>query len=363
MHLTVKQNQCITPKSTDKSIYYMTLMLPESDSDHTLEYQAGDWLTVHPINQLDIVDVILALLNLTGLETIRLRRVGEVMVKEALQQHIEITQLNPAILNKLQRQLGIGDWNGRPEMMAFSQGKDIIDLLELYPELQTQGVDFLNWLSPLSPRYYSIASAPINLNEVSILYKSVEYQNQQRTRFGVASTFLKDKKTGDTLHVEIKANPMFKLPERADAPIIMIGAGTGLAPFIGFMQQRANEMMSNTSDLLFFGETTQKTNCLFCEEFKEWERKGLVDTVYAFSRDQASKVYVQDRLLEQSKDVWTRIEKGAHIYICGSQDKLAESVKQVFIQIFQECGQLSQLDAEQAWQDLREQKRVQMDVY
>lgn len=364
MKLIVKQNTCITPQSKDKSIFYLTFSA--LDDSEGFSYQPGDWLTVQPQNTSLMVQAVLAALNLEGDETLELRRPGLVTVKQALENHLELTQLNPAILNKLQRQLGLGDWSDRNAMMDFAYGRDILDLLDLYPQLKEKGVEFLNFLSPLAPRYYSIASADTGNNEVSILYKAVEYSNLGRQRFGVASHFLQAAQPGLVVMGELKSNPTFKLPEESSIPIVMIGAGTGLAPFISFMQYRNLELMNGKKmgeALLFFGETHQKTNCLFCEEIKSWQNQGLVETFYAFSRDQAKKDYVTQRLLEQSERLWDLLNQQAEIYICGSQTTLAESVKEVFMQIFQQHGKVSEEEANNFWKTLKQTKRLQLDVY
>ncbi|HHT00649.1 MAG TPA: NADP oxidoreductase [Thiomicrospira sp.] len=366
MQLTVTKNFCITPDSVDKSIYYLTLEQQNTSIEEPLIYQPGDWLTVQAKNQLELVDELLNILNLTGQELIELRRVGSVSVLDALLTHLELTQLNPAILSKLQRQVNIGDWASRQEMMDFAQGKDILDLLAIFPQLKEQGVAFLNWLSPLAPRYYSISSAPTESDQVSILYKLVEYENAHRIRFGVASNFLKQLQPNDILHVQIKSNPTFKLPPDPKTPIMMIGAGTGLAPFIGFVEQRITEYKKGLGlgrNLLFFGETYRQTNCLFCEQFKVWQEQGYVETYYAFSRDQKEKVYVQNRLMEQAAEIWILINQGGHLYICGNQTHLAKSVKQALLEIIKQQGSFSQDESEKFWQTLRKQKRIQMDVY
>lgn len=363
MHLTVHSNSCLTPDSQDKSIYYLTLQQAQGE---TLNYQPGDWLTVDVHNPSEIVNQLLEALGLTGSESIELRRTGLVTSAQALTSHLELTQLNPAILNKLQRQFSLGSWESRQAMMDYAYGRDILDLLELYPELKEQGLAFLNLLSPLAPRYYSIASAPLQKDKVSILYKAVQYQTNNRQRYGVASNFLSKCQTDEPISVEIKANPTFKLPENSEKSIIMIGAGTGLAPFIGFMQQRQRQLEQGQgvgANLLFFGETYQATNCLCCEQLQQWQKSGLIESHLAFSRDQEEKVYVQHRLIEQADKVWSLIRSGAQLYICGSQTVLAKAVKEVLLTIFVEKGEMDTEQAQQLWQSLRKEKRLQLDVY
>lgn len=365
MNLSILENRCITPESEDKAIFYLTFDLPKDQASQDL-YAPGDWLTIQPHNNQKMVETMLLLLGLTGNESIELRRPGLVTSQKALTDHIELTQLNPAILNKLQRQFSIGSWPDRQAMMDYAEGKDIIDLLEAFPELKLMGIDFLKLLSPLAPRYYSIASAPDAKNRVSILYKKVEYLSHGRERFGVTSSVLADAKAGQEFDVEFKPNPTFKLPEKASTAVIMIGAGTGLAPFIGFIQQRVKEIQAGKQlgeNLLFFGETHQSTNCLFCDDLNAWQAGGVLEVFYAFSRDQSQKHYVHHQIESQSLRLWQLLNQGAHIYICGSQKTMAESVKTSMLALFQEYGRLDEEAADTFWHTLRKQKRLQMDVY
>ena len=189
MQLVTTQKILLTPNSQNKSIYYLTLSLPEQ-SNQVLDYEPGDWVTVQACNREELVDAILQKLTLSGNELIELRRVGTLAAKEALLHHLEITQLNPAILNKMQRQMQIGDWPDRQAMKDFSYSRDILDLLQDFPQLQKQGLDFLLLLSPLAPRYYSIASANNDSRSVSILYRQVHYERDSRFRHGVATHHL-----------------------------------------------------------------------------------------------------------------------------------------------------------------------------
>jgi len=365
MFISVAQNSCITPESKDKEVYYLTFDLPK-DMDAQQTYAPGDWLTVRAKNHGDMVASVLNLLGLTGHESIEIRRAGKVTVSEALEFHLELTQINPAILNKLQRQFGFDEWQDRHAMIKYVYGKDIVDLLESFPQLQKMGVDFLALLSPLAPRYYSIASAPDENNTVSLLYRKVAYQANGRERFGVASSMLAEVKAGQELEVEFKSNPTFKLPQTLSTPIIMIGSGAGLAPYIGFMEQRSKQALESVDkgvNVLFFGETYQKTNCLFCNQLEQWQKQGVLQTYYAFSRDQTEKFYVQDRIKQNKEMVWRLINEGAHLYICGSQTTMAESVKQTMLEIFAEFGDFDAETADSYWQQLRKQKRLQMDVY
>ncbi|GKT12770.1 MAG: sulfite reductase (NADPH) flavoprotein alpha-component [Thiomicrorhabdus sp.] len=359
MQFSVIQNTLLTPDSPDKAVYNLILAYkPDQNCAELTTYQPGDWLTVNTKNHDDMISTVLSLLGLTGSEHIELRRIGEVTIYDALQQHLEITQLNPAILNKIKRQYALGDWPDRQAMMDYADGRDIVDLLQAFPTLKTMGVEFLGLLSPLAPRYYSIASQADATGEVSLVYKQVVYEREGRIRQGVASRYLSALSVGKTIEGEFKNNAMFKLPEDPQTPIIMVGAGTGIAPFIGFMQQRAEQATSG-KNLLFFGETNRIHSFLFEDELMQWQQEGKLQLFTAFSRDQAEKEYVQDVIRQQKIVIQSQIEQGGVIYICGSQIRLAAAVEQALTEILSECG----LDESMSWQALKESRRIQMDVY
>ena len=363
MHFKVVSNQNITPNSQDKDIYQLVLT-PQDDT--LLEYQAGDWLTLQAPNQPEWVAALLEALSLSGNELIELRRVGSVSVRQALTHHLEITQLNPAILNKLQRQHQIGDWADRDAMINAAYGRDILDLLALFPVLKTWGVALLALLSPLAPRYYSIASVPVAVgNAVHLVVKKVMYANlaqSERTHFGVASYAVSQLQTGDVVECALKRNPTFQLPEDDRTPIIMIGAGTGIAPFIGFLQQRIADHSAG-SNTLFFGEVHQACSFLYQDFLEACAAQQNLTLFTAFSRDQAKKIYVQNRLVENADWVWSLIKKGANIYICGSQYGLAEAVKATFLELIMQFESVDIATAKNTWQTWRKQKRLQTDVY
>ena len=365
MQLSILHNDCLTPDSTEKSLYLLTLTQSQSSTEEPLNYQPGDWLTVQAHNHPKMVNAVLEKLNLSGRELIELRRVGEVTAYDALQKHLEITQLNPAILNKLQRQLKLGQWHDRQEMMTFSKDKDILDLLDYFEPLKTMGCEVMRFLSPLAPRYYSIASANLDNQQVSILYRQVRYTRDGRQRFGVASNFLAQLKPNEKLDIEFNVNPTFKMPADSTTPIVMIGSGTGLAPFMGFMQQREHDMKMGKSlgeARLFYGEIDRQ-HSLFSEAIQRWDRMKLLQCHYAFSREQEAKCYVQHRMAEQAEVLWSLAEQGACFYVCGSQDHLAVGVKAQMLSIFETLGEMSPSQAQAYWDHLREQKRLQQDVY
>lgn len=363
MQLHVKQLVNLTPDCDDKTIYHLVLT---PQAGETLHYAPGDWLTLTVSNQPEWVEALLQRLQLSGDELVEVRRAGQVTSRVALSEHLEISQLNPAILNKLQRQYQLGDWADRQAMIDYAYGRDILDLLEAFPALCERGVEFLTLLSPLAPRYYSIASAQAAVgNEVHLLIRLVAYQNAAasgRMHYGVASFAVSQLQIGEAVEAELKANPTFKLPANHQTPIIMLGAGTGLAPYIAFMQQRVAQPDSG-QNWLFFGETHQACSFLFGEQLQAWAAQGQLQLNTAFSRDQAQKQYVQHEIVKHQSELWDWLQQGAHLYLCGSQEQLAKGVEAAFIDLFRQCGEMSEPEARDYWQALRKARRLQLDVY
>ncbi|MGM0541608.1 MAG: NADP oxidoreductase [Pseudomonadota bacterium] len=366
MRFRVIFNQNITHLCEDKALYHLGL---QPESGQQLDYQPGDWLRLQAVNQPEWVEAILAELSLTGKEFIELRRIGRVSVEQALTHYLEISQLNPAILNKIQRQYGLGDWLDRQAMMDYARGKDILDLLQTFPSLKALGLEFLKLLSPLAPRYYSIASAPIAVgNTVHLLVKLVTYLPEDgkglanRRHYGVASYWVSQLQAEDLVEGEIKSNPTFKLPLDPATPIIMIGAGTGIAPYIGFIQQRVADNASG-QNTLFFGETHQACSFLFADYLQLHQKTGQLNLFCAFSRDQAEKIYVQNLMQQQAEMLWQQVEQGAIIYICGDQCRLATAVENSWIELIMQFDKVDLPSAKSIWQAWRKQRRVQLDVY
>lgn len=358
MRLTLLSRRILTAQDSDSPAYLITL-----GADQPLNYAPGDWITLQGQNAESLVQQVMQLLKLNPDQPILLRRGGELSVMDALRYHLELTLLDPAILNKLSRQYGYQAWSDRAAMQSYAQGRDIVDLLQAFPDLAELGAEFLQLLSPLAPRYYSIASAPHGRpNQVQVLYKHIHYQRENRWREGVTSAWLSCLPIGETLQAEIKPNAHFKLPRDNNTPIVMLAAGTGLAPFIGFMQARIAEQAQG-ANVLFFGETHQATRFLCGEDLLAWQQQGILQLITAFSRDQAEKYYVQDRLW-QHHQAWVELwQQGAHVYVCGDKTGLAQGVEQTIKRIWQQAFSWDEAQLNQAWLDAKKQGRIQLDVY
>ncbi|MNZ66455.1 Sulfite reductase [NADPH] flavoprotein alpha-component [compost metagenome] len=224
---------------------------------------------------------------------------------------------------------------------------------------------FVSILRKLPARLYSIASSPKAYpDEVHITVRSVRYESQGRDRYGVASVQLAERiQPGDTLPVFIQNNTSFKLPENPDAPIIMIGPGTGVAPFRAFIGER-EEIGASGKSWLFYGDQHFSTDFLYQVEWQRWLADGVLTRMdVAFSRDTDKKVYVQDRMLEKSKELYQWLQEGAYVYVCGDEKKMAHDVHKMLGTILEQEGGLSPEKAAEYLTAMQQEKRYQRDVY
>ena len=360
-------SQKITGRDSAKDVRHIEIDLGDSG----LTYQAGDALGIYFENDTALVAELLTALKFTGDEQVSLKINGKqqsLALKDALTNQLEITQTAPAFIefwanqSKDEALLAIAaDKNSAREFSALHQIIDVINLAQAELEPQT----FAEALRKITPRLYSIASAQAEVEEeVHLTVGLVSYENNGQQRFGGASHFLANRsEEGQKVRVFVEHNDNFRLPSDSNTPVIMIGPGTGVAPFRAFMQQREADE-ANGDNWMFFGDQTFTQDFLYQVEWQNYLKSGLLTRMdVAFSRDQAEKFYVQDRLKEQSQDVFAWLERGAHLYICGDANRMAKDVHQTLIEIISEQGQLSQDQAEQYLKDLRSNKRYQKDVY
>ncbi|MBP8850409.1 MAG: sulfite reductase [Breznakibacter sp.] len=220
-------------------------------------------------------------------------------------------------------------------------------------------------LRKLPPRLYSISSSlDANPDEVHITVGAVRFEKNSREREGVASTFLADRVPEDgKIAVRIKQNEGFRLPQDGSAPAIMVGPGTGIAPFRAFLQQRENDG-TDGKNWLFFGDQHFTTDFLYQTEILKWKNDGVLTNLdVAFSRDQEEKIYVQHRLKQKSKEVFEWLQNGSYFYVCGDMKKMAKDVKETLLQIIETEGKLSKEAAAEYFNNLKKSHRYQEDVY
>lgn len=331
-----------------------------------LAYEPGDALGILPANRASLVDEVLAATGLSGSA-----KLGDKTLAEALRHDFDITTLQPAIVDKynavaknadLQKLL---DEEGRATLKAWVADRQLIDLLEAYPFAQWTPESFTGALRKLAPRLYSIASSlKAHEDQVHLTVAAVRYHSHGRDRTGVCSCYLADEvQVGDKVRVYFHHNNNFRLPASDDTAMIMIGPGTGIAPFRAFVEERAARGAKG-KNWLFFGDQHFSYDFLYQLEWLEYLESGvLTDLSLAFSRDQKEKIYVQHRLLERGEEVYRWLEAGAHLYVCGDASRMAKDVQQALIQIISDHGGKSPEEAKAYLETMRKAKRYQRDVY
>jgi sulfite reductase (NADPH) flavoprotein alpha-component len=360
-------SQKLTGRDSAKDVRHIEIDLGESG----LTYQVGDALGVWFDNDSTLVDELIQQLHFTGDEKVSLKIAGEtqeVSIKEALIKHLEITQTAPAFIEFWAQQVNdaklieiVKDKNTAREFAGQHQIIDVVSIGNADVAPQT----FVDALRKITPRLYSIASAQSEVEEeVHLTVGVVTYEANGKVRTGGASGFLSHRLSeGQKVRVFVEHNDNFRLPQSDDTPVIMIGPGTGVAPFRAFMQERDAREASG-ENWMFFGDQTFTQDFLYQVEWQNYLKSGLLTRMdVAFSRDQAEKIYVQDRLKEHASEVFAWLERGAHLYICGDANRMAKDVHNTLVEIIQQHGNLSADAAEDYLKSLRSNKRYQKDVY
>ncbi len=360
-------SQKITGRDSAKDVRHIEIDLGESG----LTYQAGDALGVWFENDEHLVTELLTQLSLTAKEIVSLNIGGEtqeINLKEALITQLEITQTAPAFiefwakLSHNEQLLAVA--SDKNTAREFAGNHQIIDVVSL-AKAEVSAQELVDNLRKITPRLYSIASSQAEVEEeVHLTVGVVSYDVNGQPRLGGASGYLAQRlEEGQKVRVFVEHNDNFRLPENNDTPVIMIGPGTGVAPFRAFMQQREATEASG-DNWMFFGDQTFTQDFLYQVEWQNYLKSGLLTKMdVAFSRDQAEKIYVQDRLKEQAVEVFAWLERGAHIYICGDANRMAKDVHQALHTIISEQGNLTEEQAEDYLKSLRSNKRYQKDVY
>lgn len=359
-------NQKITARGSQKNIRHIELSLEDSG----ITYQPGDALGVWFDNDSALVDAILKSLRLNGEQQVEWQ--GEsYSLATLLTTHLELTLLHPNFVKHYGALIQSDELTALGEDKAalreFCADRQLIDLLVEFPA-PTDSVSaeqLVAGLQKLTPRLYSIASSQAEVeDEVHLTVAVVEYENNGESRLGGASGFLAYRaEEAETVNVYVQANNNFRLPADPATPVIMIGPGTGIAPFRAFLQER-DAQNADGENWLFFGNPHFTTDFLYQAELVKYRDNGLLNRFdVAFSRDQANKVYVQDRLLEQGQHVFEWLEKGAHIYICGDANYMAKDVHNALLQIIQTHGDQDEASAIEYLEQLRQAQRFQKDVY
>ncbi|WP_273873323.1 NADPH-dependent assimilatory sulfite reductase flavoprotein subunit [Serratia ureilytica] len=359
--LAVKQK--ITGRASDKDVRHIEIDLGDSG----LRYQPGDALGVWFDNDPALVDELVQLLWLKGDEPVEVE--GQTLpLAQALRSHFELTQNTTPIVDKyaaLSRdEKLIGLLADKAALQQYAHNTPIVDMVRQAPA-DLSAEQLVGLLRPLTPRLYSIASSQAeNENEVHITVGVVRYDIDGRARSGGASGFLADRLEEDgDVRVFIEHNDNFRLPANPETPVIMIGPGTGIAPFRAFMQQRDADGAGG-KNWLFFGNPHFTEDFLYQVEWQRYVKDGLLTRIdLAWSRDQQHKIYVQDKLREQGAEVWRWIQEGAHIYVCGDANRMAKDVEHTLLELVAEHGGMDTEQADEFLSELRLERRYQRDVY
>lgn len=359
--LEVKQK--ITGRNSDKDVRHIEIDLGESG----LSYQPGDALGVWYHNDPDLVEEIIGLIWRTGDEMVTLND-QTMTLREALTERLELTQNTTVIVEKyavLSRDERLIELLAdKHQLQQYAQTTPLPDMIRQAPA-DLDADQLVALLRPLTPRLYSIASSQEEVgSEVHITVGVVRYEVDGRARTGGASGYLADRLEEDgELRVFIEHNDNFRLPANPQTPVIMIGPGTGIAPFRAFIQQRAAEGAEGLN-WLFFGNPHFTEDFLYQVEWQRFVKDGVLSRIdLAWSRDQKHKVYVQDKLREQGAEVWRWIEQGAHIYVCGDANRMAKDVEQALLELLAEHGGMDAEQADEFLSELRVERRYQRDVY
>ena len=332
-----------------------------------LTYEAGDALGVWPDNPDRLVGQVLRKTGFDASQSVDFE--GETLsLGEILKTRVELTNLSLDVLKKHAEAGGFEQLKGLLDdpnaLKEYNWGRDVVDLLSEFPHAYSPE-RFIGILRKLQPRLYSIASgSEAYPDEVHLTVGAVRYQTGSRRKVGAASSFLADRlEIGQKARVFIEKNEYFKLPEEGETPIIMVGPGTGIAPFRAFLQDRI-ERGDKGQNWLFFGNPHFTTDFLYQTEWQKALKKGQLHRLnVAFSRDQEEKVYVQHRLLEKGEKVYEWLEQGAVIYVCGDKNHMAPGVREAVKAIVEKYGKVSAEEAEARFKKLLKERRFLEDVY
>lgn len=360
---TLAVNQKITGRDSEKDVRHIEIDLGDSG----LRYQPGDALGVWYQNDPALVRELVELLWLKGDEPVTVD--GKTLpLSDALEWHFELTVNTASIVEnyaKLSRSETLLPMVGdKARLQHYAATTPIVDMVR-FSAAQLDAEALIGLLRPLTPRLYSIASSQAEVeSEVHVTVGVVRYDVEGRARTGGASGFLADRVEEDgEIRVFIEHNDNFRLPANPETPVIMIGPGTGIAPFRAFMQQRAADEAPG-KNWLIFGNPHFTEDFLYQVEWQRYVKEGVLNRIdLAWSRDQKEKIYVQDKLREQGAELWRWINEGAHIYVCGDATRMARDVEQALLEVIAEFGGMDTETADEYLSELRVERRYQRDVY
>ena len=356
-------NRMLSGVNSNKEIMHYEIDLGDSG----LKYEVGDSLSIFPTNKEDLVKKIIDRL---GVEFDFVPVGYENDIKTLLTEKFEILTPTKRLIEYIAKNTNdkklksIIDHNNNKELENYKWGMDVLDFMNINPNFKIDITDFLGLLKSLQHRTYSISSSINKVkNEVHLTVSSVRWKRDTRNYNGVCSTFLADDCTpGDNIKVFFTPNKSFRLPDD-NKDIIMIGPGTGIAPFRAFLQEREYRNSSG-KNWLFFGDQTKNDDFIYKNELQDFISSGVLNKLdLAFSRDQKNKIYVQNVMYENKNEFYNWLESGAYLYICGDANRMAKDVEDMIIKIIMECSNISFDAAFEYLNNLKREKRYLRDVY
>ena len=364
---TVTVNELLTAPGSEKETRHVELSLDEG-----MTYTPGDAVGIIPENRREAVDEVLAALGYNGDERVLDHYKVEISLDEALRTRLGIGKLSRGSVGQYAKlaptveglKVLVGPEN-KARAEEYCWGREFVDLATDFPGVVTEPQQLFNVLQRLTPRMYSIASSQaLHKDNVQTTVRVVRYDAHGRNRQGVASGHLGDRAgEGTTMPIFLHSNANFRLPEDTSMPVIMIGPGTGIAPFRAFLEER--QATGQTGDnWLFFGEQREKMDFLYREQFQAMHKDGVLKRLdTAFSRDQAQKIYVQDRLQERAAELFEWLERGAYFYVCGDATRMAKDVETALLDVIAKGSNGTLEHAAEYLATMKKQKRYQRDVY
>ncbi len=363
-------NRRLSKEGSGKDIRHYEIALGGSG----LLYETGDSLGVFPDNDPALVAEILTALGADGEEPVPSGvEGGTVPLRLALLRYYHITspakQFLEAIAARTEGESVIRELMSDPlrkdDLAKYTYGMEIIDFLLSHPSIRFSPTELIGTLRKLQPRLYSISSSQrAHPEEVHLTIATVRYESHGRQRKGIASTFLAERVSGSTpVPLFFHSAKHFRLPEDKSLPVIMVGPGTGIAPFRAYLQERQSSGATG-KNWLFFGDQRAEYDYLYRDELEAWQKDGVLNHLdLAFSRDQAEKIYVQHRMAEHAAELYQWLEEGAHFYVCGDASRMAKDVDAALQKVVEKAGGKSTLQAAEYVEALKKTKRYKRDVY
>lgn len=371
---SIKERYLLSKGHSNEKTYHLTLDLKGSD----LTYRPGDSIGVFPSYDPETVQRTLNALGATGEERVQFKQ-GEDILRfmDFLTNKVNLTTVSPKLLREITLRQSNGEKkqyleelqqeSERDRLKAYLAQYEVWDFLLAHAEVSFTPQEFADLLMPLLPRFYSISSSQKYVgDEVHLTIASFEYESNGYQRRGVCTHYLCEAVELHQTVVPVFVQPAhgFGLPEDAhNTSLVMVGPGTGVAPFRAFLQERLLHAQSQGKHWLFFGEKHRASHFFYEQDWLEFSRKGHLRLDAAFSRDQEEKVYVQHKMWEQGQELYEWLEEGAYLYVCGDAQRMAKDVETTLQRIVQEFGKKSETSAKEYVKDLRKQKRYLRDVY